>query len=351
MIDELNKSMTREFEMTHIGLMSYYLSIKVKKTEEGIFICQERYAKEILKRFDMDKCNPGGTPIEHKAKPFKHNGGKAVDSTLFKSLVGSLRYLTCTRPDILFAVGLISRFIEEPTTKHLKIAKRILRYIKCTVDYGMFYSISEDFKLVGYSDSQGCQDRDPTWDRFCLCKIEIVRSDRDRKILPIYHVLLGDSDWAGRKDDGRSTPGFLFFMGNNAFTWSSKKQPIVTLSSCEAGYIAATSCVVIKMAHKRERDAARRYYSQTTTDLPMNFMENRSLGVQAHSLAPKQSRYEETTISRSVNDDARYGVTLVEPYTEEATLAELKWRGGFYMEAHTASQPTGQHMIDLNLKL
>ncbi|GJX79321.1 retrovirus-related pol polyprotein from transposon TNT 1-94, partial [Tanacetum coccineum] len=164
-------------------------NIKVKKTEEGIFICQERYAKEILKRFDMDKCNPGGTPIEHKAKPFKHNGGKAVDSTLFKSLVGSLRYLTCTRPDILFAVGLISRFIEEPTTKRLKIAKRILRYIKCTVDYGMFYSISEDFKLVGYSDSQGCQDRDPTWDRFCLCKIEIIRSDRDRKILPIYHVL------------------------------------------------------------------------------------------------------------------------------------------------------------------
>ncbi|GJZ32250.1 retrovirus-related pol polyprotein from transposon TNT 1-94 [Tanacetum coccineum] len=203
MIDELNKSMTREFEMTHIGLMSYYLSIEVKQTDEGIFICQERYAKEILKRFDMDKCNPVGTPIEHKAKPFKHNEGKAVDSTLFKSLVGSLRYLTCTRPDILFAVGLISRFIEEPTTKHLKIAKRILRYIKGTVDYGMFYSISEDFKLVGYSDS----------------------------------------DWAGRKDDGRSTSGFLFFLGNNAFTWSSKKQPIVTLSSCEAEYIAATSCV------------------------------------------------------------------------------------------------------------
>ncbi|GKE90021.1 retrovirus-related pol polyprotein from transposon TNT 1-94 [Tanacetum coccineum] len=66
---------------------------------------------------------------QHKAKPSKHDRGKAVDSTLFKSLVGSLRYLTCSRPDILFAVGLISRFVKEPTTKHLKIAKRILRYM------------------------------------------------------------------------------------------------------------------------------------------------------------------------------------------------------------------------------
>nr|GEU51062.1 protein phosphatase 2C 56-like [Tanacetum cinerariifolium] len=123
--------------------------IEVKQTDEGIFICQERYAKEILKRFGMDKCNPVGTPIEHK------------------------------------------------------IAKRILRYIKGTIDYGMFYSTSEDFKLVGYNDS----------------------------------------DWAESKDDERSTSGFLFVVGNNAFTWSSKKQPIVTLSSCEAEYIAATSCV------------------------------------------------------------------------------------------------------------
>ncbi|GKD75512.1 retrovirus-related pol polyprotein from transposon TNT 1-94, partial [Tanacetum coccineum] len=202
MIDELKKLMTREFEMTYIGLMSYYLGIEVKQTDKGIFICQERYANEILKMFGMDKCNPIGTSIENKTKPSKNDRGKKVDSTVFKSLVRSLSYLTCTRSDILFAVGLISHFMEEPTTKHLKIAKRILRYIKGTVDYGMFYSTSEDFKLVVYSDS----------------------------------------DWAESKDNGRSTLKFLFFLGNNAFTWSSKKQPIVTLSSCEADYLAATSC-------------------------------------------------------------------------------------------------------------
>ncbi|GJU04481.1 retrovirus-related pol polyprotein from transposon TNT 1-94 [Tanacetum coccineum] len=194
MINELKKSMMREFEMTDIGLMSYYLSTGVKQTDKRLFICQERYAKEILKRFGMDKCNPACTPLEHKAKPSKYDGRKKVDSILFNSLVGSLRYLTCTRPDILFAIGLISRFIEEPTTEHLKIEKRILRYIQGTVEYGMFSSTSEDFKLVGYSDN----------------------------------------DWAGSKDDGRSTLGFLFFLGNNAFAWSSKKQPIDTLSSYEA---------------------------------------------------------------------------------------------------------------------
>ncbi|GKE63375.1 retrovirus-related pol polyprotein from transposon TNT 1-94, partial [Tanacetum coccineum] len=185
MIDELKKSMTREFEMTDIGLMSYYLGIEVKQRDKGIFICQERYANEILKMFGMDKCNPIGTPIENKTKPSKHDRGK----------------------------------------KPYKIAKRILRYIKGTVDYGMFYSTGEDFKLVVYSDR------------------------------------------AGSKDDGRSTSEFLFFLGNNAFTWSLKKQPIVTLSSCEAEYIAATSCVchaiwlrsILKELHMEQEDATEIY--------------------------------------------------------------------------------------------
>ncbi|GKA51423.1 retrovirus-related pol polyprotein from transposon TNT 1-94 [Tanacetum coccineum] len=96
MIDELKNLKTREFEMIDIGLMSYYLGIEVKQTNEEIFICQERYAKEVLKRFGMFKCNPVCTPLEHKAKPYKHDGGEVVKSALFKSLVGILGYLTCT---------------------------------------------------------------------------------------------------------------------------------------------------------------------------------------------------------------------------------------------------------------
>ncbi|MBE2321243.1 Ty1/Copia family ribonuclease HI, partial [Solirubrobacter sp. CPCC 204708] len=126
-----------------------------------------------------------------------------VDPTYFKSLVGSLRYLTCTRPDILYGVELISRYMETPDQSHLNAAKRILRYIKGTVNEGLFYTTTENFSLIGYSDS----------------------------------------DWGRDLDERKSTTGFVFFLGNTAFTWSSKKQAIVTLSSCEAEYVAASSTV------------------------------------------------------------------------------------------------------------
>ncbi|KAL0649156.1 hypothetical protein Bca4012_091847 [Brassica carinata] len=93
--------------------------------------------------------------------------------------------------------------MEHPTTTHFKAAKRILRYIKGTINFGLYYSISEDYRLIGYSDS----------------------------------------DWGGDVDDRKSISGFVFFIGETAFTWMSKKQPIVTLSTCEAEYVAATSCV------------------------------------------------------------------------------------------------------------
>lgn len=132
----------------------------------------------------------------------KFDEGEKVDPTIFKSLVGSLRYLTNTRPDILYAVGVVCRFVEAPTSTHLKAAKRILRYLKGTIDFGLLYSPSNNFKLVG----------------FC------------------------DSDFAGDVDDRKSTIVFVFFMGGCAFTWSSKKQAVVTLSPCEAEYVDATSC-------------------------------------------------------------------------------------------------------------
>ncbi|KAG7553295.1 hypothetical protein ISN45_Aa06g038290 [Arabidopsis thaliana x Arabidopsis arenosa] len=203
MFEEFKKEMTKEFEMTDIGLMSYYLGIEVKQEDNGIFITQEGYAKEVLKRFKMDDSNPVTTPMECGIKLSKKEEGEGVDPTTFKSLVGSLRYLTCTRPDILYAVGVVSRYMEHPTTTHFKAAKRILRYIKGTINYGLHYSTSNDYKLVGYSDS----------------------------------------DWGGDVDDRKSTSGFVFYIGDTAFTWMSKKQPIVTLSTCEAEYVAATSCV------------------------------------------------------------------------------------------------------------
>nr|GEX21715.1 retrovirus-related Pol polyprotein from transposon TNT 1-94 [Tanacetum cinerariifolium] len=201
-------------------LISYYLGIEVKQANVGIFLCQETYAKEILKRFDMEKCNPVCTPLEHKVEPSKNDGGEAVNSALFKQLVESLRYLTCTRPNILFAVGLISRFMEEPMTRHLKIAKRIFCYIK---------------------------------------------------------------------GDVRSTSEFLFFLRNNAFTWFSKKQPIVILSSCEAEYVASTSCIchtiwlksMRKELHMKQEDATEIYVdNKSAIDLAKNpVYHDRRMGI------------------------------------------------------------------------
>ncbi|XP_050897081.1 secreted RxLR effector protein 161-like [Lathyrus oleraceus] len=151
----------------------------------------------------MDDANPVGTPMECGSKLSKHENGEIVDPTLYKSLVGSLRYLTSTRPNILYVVGVVSRYMEAPTTTHFKTAKRILRYIKGTTNFGLHYYSSNSYEIIGYSDS----------------------------------------DLSGDLDDRKSTTGFVFFMGDIAFTWMSKKQPIVTLSTCEAEYVAATPCV------------------------------------------------------------------------------------------------------------
>ncbi|KAG6496256.1 hypothetical protein ZIOFF_044115 [Zingiber officinale] len=203
MIKSFKEVMAKAFDMTDMGLMSYFLGLEVKQGVDGIFMTQEQYANEVLKRFRMDDCNPINTLVDYGTKLSKNEEGKTVDPTRFKSLVGSLWYLTCTRPDILYRVGLVSRFIEEPKETHWKAAKRILRYVRGAMNHGLFYSHSNNSQLIGYSDS----------------------------------------DCGGDCDDQRSTSGFAFFVRDTAFSWMSKKQPIVTLSTCETEYIAASSCV------------------------------------------------------------------------------------------------------------
>ncbi|KAG6490906.1 hypothetical protein ZIOFF_052238 [Zingiber officinale] len=127
MIKSFKEAMAKTFDM---GLMSYFLDLEVKQGVDSIFMTQEQYAKEVLKRFRMNDCNPVNAPVDCGTKLSKSDEGKTVDPTHFKSLVGSLRYLTCTRPDILYGVGLVSRFMKEPKETHWKTAKRILRYVR-----------------------------------------------------------------------------------------------------------------------------------------------------------------------------------------------------------------------------
>ncbi|XP_061364382.1 secreted RxLR effector protein 161-like [Gastrolobium bilobum] len=150
--------------------------------------------------------------MEPGLKLSKYDGGERVDPSNYRSLVGCLRYLTCTRPDLCLSVGIISRFMEDPGYTHWKAANRILRYVQGTISQGLHYSKSDKYKLVGYSDK---------------------------------YKLMGysDSDWCGDVDDRKSTVGYVFSMGNTTFTWVSKKEPIVTLSTCEAEYVAASWCI------------------------------------------------------------------------------------------------------------
>ncbi|KAK2986839.1 hypothetical protein RJ640_011064 [Escallonia rubra] len=184
MFEEFKKSMMVEFEMSDLGMMHYFLGIEVVQSTNGIFICQKKYVREILDRFQMKDCNPVSTPTEFGLMLNKDHEGEKVDSTLYKQIVGSLMYM------------------ENPTEKHMLAAKRIFRYLQGTRDFGLFYKKSKKLDFFGFTDS----------------------------------------DYAGDQDDRRSTSGYVFMLGTGAVSWSSKKQSIVTLSTTEAEFVAATAC-------------------------------------------------------------------------------------------------------------
>ncbi|PRQ17740.1 putative RNA-directed DNA polymerase [Rosa chinensis] len=198
----LIKSMKDEFDMSDLGMMRYFLGVEVVQNEAGIYICQKKYASEILERFGMEKSNSVRNPIVPGFKLMKDEGGVKVDATMYKQIVGSLMYLTATRPDLMYVVSLISRFMSSPTELHMQAAKRVLRYLKGTINLGVLYRRNGEEKLEAFTDS----------------------------------------DYAGDVDDRKSTSGYIFMFSDGAVSWSSKKQPVVTLSTTEAEFIAAAYC-------------------------------------------------------------------------------------------------------------
>lgn len=203
LVEEFKQEMMQAFEMTDLGLVTYFLGIEIKQNENDVFICQKKYAKEILKKFQMEECKAVSTPMNQKEKLSKEDGADKVDEGYYRSMIGCLMYLTATRPDILFAVSLLSRFMHCASETHLVAARRILRYVKGTVDYGVKYESCQNFKLCGFSDS----------------------------------------DWAGSIDDMKSTSGYCFSIGSGVFSWCTKKQETVAQSTAEAEFIAAATAV------------------------------------------------------------------------------------------------------------
>ncbi|XP_061343987.1 secreted RxLR effector protein 161-like [Gastrolobium bilobum] len=162
---------------------------------------QRKYATDLLKRFHMMGCKTTATPKNTNEKLLLNDGTEEANVQQYRSLVGGLIYLTHTRPDISYSVGVISRFMHTPTKHHYGAAKRILRYVAGTRDFGIWYKQVKQCNLVGYTDS----------------------------------------DWEGCMEDRRSTAGYAFYFGSGVISWSSKQQATVALSSSEAEFIAATA--------------------------------------------------------------------------------------------------------------
>jgi len=202
-VGEFKQKMMQVFEMTDIGLMRFFLEMGIMQSKEEIFICQKKYAKEILKKFHIENCKPTTTPMNQKDKFNKEDGTTRVDEEKFRSLIGCLLYLTATTPDILNATSLLSRFMHCPHEIHMRAAKRILRYIKGTYSFGVKFLKYQELRLHGFSYS----------------------------------------DCGGFIDDMKSTSGFCFNLGSIIFSWSSKKQDIVAQFTIEAEFIAATTTV------------------------------------------------------------------------------------------------------------
>jgi hypothetical protein len=154
-------------------------------------VTQSKYTREILERFNMNEFKVVSTPLEQNDKLSSVDETKEAKCTLYRQLVGSLNYLTTTIPDIAYSVSILSQFMTKPLESHWVDAKKVLRYLKGTVNFGIMYTDNCDVELVGYSDSY----------------------------------------WARNPDDRKSTFRYAFNIGTGVMSWRSKKQPTVSLSS------------------------------------------------------------------------------------------------------------------------
>jgi hypothetical protein len=196
------ESMQNEFEMSMLGEMKFFLGLQITQSDEGIFISQTKYINEMLKKFQMQDCILVGTPMVTGCKLSQNDDSKNVEQTMYRSMIGSLVYVTATSPNVMHVVCQVDRFQASPKASHLLAFKMILIYLKGTIEYGLWYLKGNQLDLYAFTDV----------------------------------------DWAGCVDDRKSTSGATFYLGGCLVSWSSKKQSSISLSIVEAGYIAAADC-------------------------------------------------------------------------------------------------------------
>ncbi|GJY75105.1 retrovirus-related pol polyprotein from transposon TNT 1-94 [Tanacetum coccineum] len=209
------KLMHGRFEMSLMGEMKFFLGLQIHQSPRGIFIHQAKYTLEILKKHGMEKGQSIGTPMATKPKLDADLSGEPVDQTDYRSKIGSLMYLTSSRPDIVQAVCYCARYQARPTEKHLKEVKRIFRYLRGTIHMGLWYPKGSGFDLTAFSDA----------------------------------------DHAGCLDTRKSTSGGIQFLGDMLVSWMSKKQDCTAMSSAEAEYVAlSASCAQVMWMRTQLQD-------------------------------------------------------------------------------------------------
>ncbi|GJU79580.1 retrovirus-related pol polyprotein from transposon TNT 1-94 [Tanacetum coccineum] len=202
MCNEFANQMTTKFKMSMMGQMPFFLGLPISQSSRGIFINQSKYAYEIVQKYGLLSTDFVDTPMVEKNKLDEDLQGKQVDATVYHGMIGSLMYLTSSRPDLIYAVCLCARYQAKPTEKHLQVVKRIFRYLKGTINMGLWYSKDTDMSLTTYADT----------------------------------------DHAGCQDTRRSTSGSAQFLGDKLVSWSSKKQKSTAISSTKAEYISLSGC-------------------------------------------------------------------------------------------------------------
>eukprot|EP00253_Pinus_taeda_P019905 PITA_19905 len=194
--------MQKEFEMSLVGEMTYFLGLKIQQNEGGIFLSQTKYLKQILKKYRMEDSKPICTPMVTGCSLSANDESAAVHQPTYRSMIGSLLYLAGTQLDIMHVVGIVGRFQENPKDTHLQAVKKIFKYLQGTQNYGLWYPRDTNLTLHAYTDA----------------------------------------NWAGSVDDRKSTSGGAFFMGSRLVSWFSKKQCSIALSTVEEKYVVAASC-------------------------------------------------------------------------------------------------------------
>ncbi|GJZ16526.1 ribonuclease H-like domain-containing protein [Tanacetum coccineum] len=195
-------SLHSEFAMTDLGSLNYFLGISAQRSASGLFLSQSKFAEEILERAHMQNCNPCRTPVDTESK-LGSDGDPVSDPTLYRSLAGALQYLTFTRPDLSYAVQQVCLYMHDPRDPHFTALKRILRYVRGTLDYGLHLHVSSTTQLSAYTDA----------------------------------------DWADCRVTYRSTFGYCVFFCGNLLSWYAKHQVTLSRSSAEAEYQGVANVV------------------------------------------------------------------------------------------------------------